>query len=304
MALMTDVTRPLPEGVRIEREDLRGTKAPPRLSVIVPSRDGVGGGLVERLRRDLAKQTFRDYEFILVIGDDRQGRAINNGVSHARGDVIMTMDDDTILLSETVVERVMAALDADPLTGMAGAACVVPPWESDFQRRACREIPRRFFPVQKETVDSDMVQHPLLAMPKKVFLEIGGEDEELIRGLDPLLRYKTRRAGFRVVVAGGAAIAHVLPPTFPKLLAQYARNGRGSAFARKYFPDRIYESAPGFEGDDFKSVRPFAYRVARKVTGVLAAVLRGEYIRVGADLAYTWGFLHETLFGRDMPEKA
>jgi GT2 family glycosyltransferase len=294
----------LPHGVTLKREDLRGTDAPPRLSIIVPTRDGYAGGLIDRLRCDLAKQTFRDFEFILVIGDKRQGRAINTGVAHARGEIIMTMDDDTVLLFADTVGRVVRVFDEDPRIGMAGASTVVPPWASPFQRRACREIPRRHFPIVKETVDSDMVQHPCLAMPKKVFLEISGEDEELIRGLDPVLRYKTRRAGYRVVIAANAAIAHMLPDTFRKVFAMYFRNGRGSAFAKKFYADRIYDSAPGFEGDAFKASRPFAFRVLRRLANIVRSIAKGETIRLGTDVAYTLGFLYEYFLGTEKPEKS
>jgi glycosyltransferase involved in cell wall biosynthesis len=291
----------LPSGARIERDDNRSSAVPPALSIIVPSRDGSGGGLIERLKSDLKKQSFKDYEFILVIGDNRQGRAINNGVRSARGRIIMTMDDDTVLLLTELLERIVAVIDADPKIGMAGASCIVPPDASDFQHRACREIPRRFFPVLPATADSDMVQHPCLAMPKKVFEEVRGEDEELIRGLDPLLRYKVRLAEYRVVIVGRTAIAHMLPPNFPAVLKQYARNGRGSAFARKYFANRIYESARGFEGDAFEPVRPLWFRAFRKCGAMILSAARMEYIRLGAELAYTFGYISEYLFGSEKP---
>lgn len=293
----------VPDYAVIRREDWRDSPRPPRLSVIVPSRDGHGGGLIDRLRDSLRKQSFRDFEFILVIGDNRQGRAINNGARSARGDIVMTMDDDTVLLSDDTIGNIVRAIDADPAIGMAGASTVVPPDASCFQHRASREIPRRFFPVQAETVDSDMVQHPCLAMPKKVFFEIGGEDEELVRGLDPLLRYKTRCAGYRVVIVANTAVAHVLPEGIWKVMRQYARNGKGSAFARKFYSNRIYESAPGYEGDDFKPVRPFPYRAARKVFNLFYSLASGKIIRFAADVSYIWGYATEYFFGKKKPEE-
>ncbi|TET33808.1 MAG: glycosyltransferase [Planctomycetota bacterium] len=278
------------------------SEKPPRVSIIIPSFDGYRGGLLPKLLEDLKKQTFSDYEVIVQKGYHRQGRAINDGVKKARGEIVMTMDDDTVPGNRDLVERIVAAVDSDPKIGLAGASCLPPRDASEFQREASRQIPRRFFPVVKKTIDSDMVQHPCLAARKEVFLEVGGEDEELIRGLDPLLRHRMRKAGYRVVIVAGTWVSHPMPDSFPKVLKMYFRNGRGSAFARRHYPERIYELGSGFEGDDFAPKKSFASRVFRRVWSFARSVVDLEIYRTGTDIAYALGFLYETVFVRSGPD--
>jgi glycosyltransferase involved in cell wall biosynthesis len=274
----------------------------PRVSIIIPSFDGYRDGLLPKLLDDLRRQTFQDYEVIVQKGYHRQGKAINDGVKSARGDIIMTMDDDTFIGHDDLIEKIVNALDADPKIGLAGASCLPPRDASEFQREASFQIPRRFFPVIPKTVDSDMVQHPCLAARKDVFLEIGGEDEELIRGLDPLLRHKARAAGYQVVIVANTWVSHPMPDGFPRVLKMYFRNGRGSAFARRHYPERIYELGSGMEGDNFAPKKPFPFRIARRFLSLVSGLANMQIYRIGTDLAYALGYLYETLIARSAPD--
>ncbi|MBN1417418.1 MAG: glycosyltransferase, partial [Planctomycetes bacterium] len=260
---------------------------------IVPTLDGRRGGRLARLRQDLRRQTFRDFETIVVVGDPRQGRAINRAARLGRGEILITLDDDTLLVSPEVFARLIEALDADPSIGIAGASTVVPTGASRFQGIASHEIPRRLFPIVRETIDSDMAQHPCMAIRRHVFERVGGEDEELVRGLDPLLRHKVREAGYRVVIAARAWVSHPLPEGLRAVLRMYFRNGRGSAFAHRHYPDRIYELSHGFDRNRFAPKRPLAYRVARHGWRFVGSVAQGRWVGVSAQAAYVLGFLYE-----------
>ena len=67
------------------------------VSVIIPSFDGYRKGYLPKLLHSLSEQSFQDFEVIVMKGDNRQGRAINNGVRKSKGDIIIILDDDTIL---------------------------------------------------------------------------------------------------------------------------------------------------------------------------------------------------------------
>jgi len=275
----------------------------PRVTIVIPSLDGSRGGKLDSLLRALRRQSFQDFEVRLMLLDPRQGRAINRAVRAARGEIIVILDDDTQLGHGRVIENLVRALDSDPGIGIAGASTVPDPASSDFQKRACREIPRRYFPVVDRIVESDMAQHPCLAIRKETFLEVGGEDEDLVRGLDPLLRRRVREAGYRVVIVPGTWVSHPLPEGLARIFRMYFRNGRGSAFAARHFPDRIYELSDGTPGLRFAPRRPLAYRVLRYPIRMLASVLRLRWVKLVAEGGYLAGYVAELFSGSRSPER-
>ncbi|TMI77667.1 MAG: glycosyltransferase family 2 protein [Bacillati bacterium ANGP1] len=120
-----------------------GGAASPRVSVIIPVADGTRSQTLERLLEQLRVQRFREFEVIVVRGDRRQGRAINTGAAIARGDILVTMDDDTRLGDTAVLEVLVRTLDGDATIGAAGVPNLVPQDAPPIVRRALREIPRR-----------------------------------------------------------------------------------------------------------------------------------------------------------------
>lgn len=251
---------------------------------MVPLLDSIGG------------QSRPPAQVHLVAGDKRQGRAINYGVKQAGTKYVATLDDDSVLDDAKLFEKLLSVMGADPSIGMAGAACEIPEWASPLQKRAMREIARRHFPRQAETIDSDMVQHPCLMMEREFFLKIGGEDEELIRGLDPVLRKKVRDAGRRVVIAADTWVYHLIPDSLPGIVKMYFRNGKGSGYAQRHYPGRVLELSDGYDQGSFTERRPFAYRACRRAFGLAGAVLSGRFIRAATDIAYSLGVAREKLF--------
>ncbi len=146
----------------------------PRVTIVIPSLDGDRGGKLPQLLHSLRHQTFKSFEVRLMLLDPRQGRAINRAVHAGRGDIVVTLDDDTQMGHSRVLENLVRVLDNDPWIGIAGASTIPAPDATPFQRAACRQVPRRYFPVVDRLVDSDMAQHPCLAMRKEVFEEVGG----------------------------------------------------------------------------------------------------------------------------------
>lgn len=268
---------------------------PPRVSVIIPSWDGHRNGCVPRLLESVRSQTYTDYEVHVVQGVAPQGKAINEGARRARGEILVILDDDSELADATVFSSLVSVLDAHPTVGMAGASIVTPPGASPFQRRAAKQFPRFNTPVVDRITDSDFACHGCCAIPKRAFNAVGGEREDIIRGLDPDLRVRLRAAGYRVVLAPHARIYHPLPASWRGLLRQFFRNGYGSAFAQKFQPDTVFETHEELDGARFVPRRPLWYRVARYPLRLAAAVARGRFLRFGAycayALGYAWGIL-------------
>ena len=263
---------------------------PPRVSVIIPSWDGHRNGCVPRLLETVAKQSYRDFELILVKGVSPQGKAINQGAAQARGEILIILDDDSWLADETVFATLVETLDGDSRIGMAGASIVTPPGATDFQRRAALEFPRFNTPVVSQVTDSDLACHGCCAIPKLVFEAIGRERDDIIRGLDPDLRVRLRNADYRVVLAANARIYHPLPESLRKLMRTFFRNGFGSAYAWKFKPDSVYETHEELSSERFVARTTLPYRIVRFPFRLAASLLTGKWLRLCAYSAYSMGY--------------
>ena len=271
----------------------------PRVSLIIPSLDGHRDGAVPKLLESIGRQTFRDFDTHLIKGVSPQGKAINQGARQARGDILLILDDDSCLADETVLERLVAAIDEDDRIGMAGASIVLPPDATAFQRRAAAQFPRFNTPVVDTVTDSDFACHGCCAIPRAVFREVGGEREDLVRGLDPDLRVRLRAAGYRVVLAPHARIHHPLSDGWRGLLRTFFRNGFGSAHTCKFHPELAYETDERLHGSDFRARRSLAYRVFRFPLRLVGALIQGRLLRFGAYCAYACGYVWGTITARE-----
>jgi len=250
---------------------------------------------VPRLIESVRAQTFQDFETLIVKGVSPQGKAINDGARRARGAVLIILDDDSELADETVFDTLVRTIDADPTIGMAGASIVVPPDAGAFQRRAAAQFPRFNTPVVDRVTDSDLACHGCCVIPKAVFDAVGGEREDIVRGLDPDLRMRLRAAGYRVVLAPDARIYHPLPGSWRALMRQFFRNGRGSAYAQKFQPDSVYETHESLDAAAFVPRRPLWYRALRFPLRLAKAAAEGKTMRLVAysayGVGYVWGML-------------
>lgn len=279
-----------------------GDNAPrPRASVVIPSLDGHRGGAVPRLLESLQQQTFRDFELHVIKGVSPQGRAINQGAALARGEVLIICDDDARMADEHTLERLIAALDSDPRIGMAGASIVPDPEWNPFQRRAAVQFPRLQTPEVTRITDSDLACHGCCGIPLAVFKAVGGEREDILRGLDPDLRVRLRAAGYRVVLAPHCRIHHPLPPTLTALLRTFFRNGYGSAYAQRFAPDSVYETHESLENVGFRPKVPLAFRALRFPMRLLRALASGQGLRFAAYLAYGAGYAWGWLTAKPLP---
>ncbi|MDR5708505.1 MAG: glycosyltransferase [Armatimonadota bacterium] len=270
----------------------------PRLSIIVPTAGENRSGLLTQLLRQLEEQTEQRFEVILVQGDRRQGRAINTGAALARGEILVTMDDDTRIGHPELLERILAAFAQDPTIGIAGVANLPPPDVPWVVRRAMRELPRRSSPLVDRITDSDLAEHPCLGIRRDLFYRVGGEHEWIPRGLDPYLRREVRRAGYRVVVIPNAWIHHLLPPTLGGILRQHFRNGVGAAYVRKFYPEFVIEQATRHT-EPVAGRTSLARRTFRYGLNLAVSFFTLRWIYLGTLLTYAAGYVWGTLTLRE-----
>jgi hypothetical protein len=90
-------------------------------------------------------------------------------------------------------------------------------------------------------IETDMVTHACMAVPANIFWLVGGENEKLVRGTDPDLRFRIRRAGFKVIGRKGILVYHPLPSGLCELIKKSFLSGRDAALSFRLFPDLIYD---------------------------------------------------------------
>ncbi|MGA1867646.1 MAG: glycosyltransferase [bacterium] len=261
----------------------------PEVTIIIPTLDGDRNGYLPFLLKQIDTQSFSRIEVLLIQGDHRQGRAINLGASVAKGDILITMDDDTRLGHTRVIQNLVCALKNDPHIGIAGVSNIVPKDASWLTKLAMQQIPRRNSPLVSKITDSDMAEHPCLAIRKSLFFQIGGENELIPRGLDPYLRQKVREAGFRVVVIPDTWIHHLPPPSLLKMITQFFRNGKGAAFCQKFYPQWVLELTRSHANPHIMQ-RSLPYRGARNCINLTFSLMQGKPLFFITQIAYITGF--------------
>jgi hypothetical protein len=277
---------------------VRTLGASPKISVIIPSLDGMRDGNVDRLLRELENQTEQDFEVILAVDFKPNGLARNQGVREARGRYLVLMDDDASLGHRRVLEQLVRAFEIHPKIGITGPAQLIPADSTPFQRRAARQLSRAVSPIVDELTDSDFVTHMCLCMPTLLYKDVGWESETLVRGTDPDLRRRVRAAGYRIVVVPDCWAYHPLPRTWPALLQMAWRNGAGSAWVHKRCPEMCIDTPDG-HGSDLPSQRRASARAVRFAGRLCQRLLRVQYIGLSAQIAYACGYAYSLLTGRD-----
>lgn len=261
-----------------------------KISVIIPSFDGFREGNLELLKKDIEKQTCTPCEIITVVGVSPNGKARNYGVMKASGDYYVFIDDDVRLGEQSMIEKLVTPFVTEKSIGMTGPSQLIPQNSNLFQKMAARQIPRSFFPIQDRLTESDMVSHMCLAIPAELFKKLGWENPEIISGTDPDLRYRIRKAGYRICVAPNCWAYHPMPKNLSKLLKLAFNKGKNSALTQLKFPDLVYELDSG-KKNQFTPKRTFFYRIIRGCFLFLFTLLTFKFIYALYRFSYIFGLL-------------
>lgn len=271
-------------------------KENPSVSVVVPSRDGYRGGNVPKLIDDIKKQTHQNLELLLAKGITPCSRAHNVGAQSAKGEIVVFFDDDVRLGHNRVIENLIKPLLEDRSIGITGASQLIPPDANWFQRKISQEFSRVQFPVVSTIVESDMATHAALAIRRDVFIKVGRENEALMRGDDPDLRFRVRQAGYKVVVVPQTWVYHPPPQRLIDFLRKSIQSGRYAAYDFWHHPDLIYETPPE-TATRFVPRRSFSYRILRFIFQNLTALFQCKliflFVRTCYGAGYTLGLLRE-----------
>jgi hypothetical protein len=213
------------------------------IAVVIPSLTGAVGGVLESVGR----QQPAPAEVEVVAGVRPSGRARNLGAARTRAPVLVFVDDDAVLAADDTLARLVAPLAADRSIAVAGAAKLLPPESSWFQRRVAREVPRIEHPLVDRVVDADPppdgpgytdVTTTCCAVRRDVFYAVGGFDETLLRGVDTEFFHRLASEGHRLVMAPGTWTWHPAPPTLGALLSKHFLYGVGYSQEVRRDPSR------------------------------------------------------------------
>jgi len=215
----------------------------PRISVITPTLNGNA----ETLHRALQRQTWPPDEAQIVRGVQPVGRARQEAVRAAEGEVLLFLDDDAVPGQSDLVEQLVRPLLHDPTIGVTGVARVLPPDASWFQRRVAAEIPRTVNAVPHTVQESNpplngyghsLITTTCCAMRRSVYEEAGGFCPDLITGEDTDLFYRIRQLGYRFVLIPNRWVEHPAPGSLPALLRKYHRYGIGHGQEARRRPEQ------------------------------------------------------------------
>lgn len=261
------------------------------VSVVIPHFYGTREDNLAGLVQDLRDQTFKEMEILIVKGVSPQGKAINQGVRMTKGKILVTLDDDSRMGHPRVLENLVRILREDPTVGMVGASVVTSDNANWFQKMAGKQFPRYHMPIVDEAVESDLPGHPCAAFPKDVFIKAGMEREDILRGLDPDLRMRIRKAGYRIVLAPQTWIHHPFPKNLFQLIWTFVRNGYGSAYLQRFYPEIAYDTDESLDSKQFRPKRSFFHRLIRYPIRLGSALLSFQWIRFLGYSVYLLGYL-------------
>jgi len=263
-----------------------------KISIIIPSLDGYRGGNVDRLIADLKKQTLQDFDVQIVKGVFPNGKARNVGAKDAKGEILVFIDDDVKIGSNNLIEKLIEPFFKNSSIGLVGPSFSIPPDSNPFQKCLAKQLSRAEFMPQDDMLETDMVTHACMAIPAKVFWQIGGENEKLIRGTDPDLRYRLRNAGFKVMGRKGIIVYHGVPDNLYEFIKKSLLSGRDSAFSFRLYPSLIYDtsSKPRFEKSQITN-KGLGFRVIRAIFRLLQDILTFKVLLFIHHIFYALGYL-------------
>jgi glycosyltransferase involved in cell wall biosynthesis len=250
-----------------------------------PGGEGVGEGLGPQRHGEPREGQGRNAKAERGEGAEKGGRADQE-----------QRTTDTLLQTAIDGEVEKSAICSDPrglhlqsAIGMTGPSQLIPPSQPRWVHWAARQLPRSLFPVVDQVTDSDMVSHMCLCMPTQLYKDVGWENDEIVRGTDTDLRFRVRKAGYRIVVVPDTWAYHPLPDTPRKLLKMWFDKGKWTAYNRRHFPGFHFE-APDGPAKDFVPLRSTRYRVVRYAFRVLTALATMKPVRLATQVAYVCGY--------------
>jgi len=197
-----------------------------KASVIIPAynEEKTIGKTLESLK----KQSFRDFEIIVVDDGSKDGTAEiakkngakvikqknagpaaarNNGARNAKGEIVVFIDADCVA-DERWLEHMLKPFSDKEVAGVQGA------YKSNQKSLVARftqlDIEDRYKRLERKADQLDWIGSYSAAYRKNIFNELGGFDEDFptASGEDPEFSFKVSRKGYKLVFKNNAIVYH------------------------------------------------------------------------------------------------
>ncbi len=265
--------------------------AEPTVSVVIPSADGHRGGNVELLLDALQEQTHRPLEALVAVGVRPNGRARNRGAERVEGEYLVFIDDDVELQDEELIEKIVRVFREHPgKVGAVGPSQRLLSYSNDFQRQCGAQLERVSTPMVEEAIESDLVTHACLAIPRELYWEIGGESEILPRGTDPDLRNRLRKEGYSILLSPNSSVGHPAPENWEVLFNTAFRNGEGSAEVGRYYSKYALPTSADYL-EPMRDVEDSLERAKGWANRTVESIRHRHWIRLGYEMGYLAGWV-------------
>jgi len=259
-----------------------------KISVIIPSLKNHSN--LKSLLDDISAQSIKDVDIQIVKGVSPNGKARNIGAVRAAGNIFIFLDDDVRLGHSKVFENLISPLKEENI-GLTGTSQQIPSDSSWFQKKCAIQLDRTEYKIVDVLTESDMVTTACCAIRRKVFYQLGGFNEKIIRGVDPEFRYRLRQKGYKIVVVPNSWHYHPMPENLRKLIRIQFRNGYSSAFVFRFWPDLLIET-PNNDDTEFVAKQSLLYRTFRFIKETMEALIRFKIFLFIANISYRIGYIY------------
>lgn len=259
-----------------------------KISVIIPSLKNHSN--LKPLLDDISAQSIKNIDIQIVKGVSPNGKARNVGAAKATGNIFIFLDDDVRLGHNRVFENLVSPLKEENI-GLTGASQQISPNSSWFQKKSAIQLDRTEYKVVDVLTESDMVTTACCAIRKKVFYQLGGFNEKIIRGVDPEFRYRLRQKDYKIVIVPNSWHYHPMPENLRKLIRIQFRNGYSSAFVFRFWPDLLIET-PNNDDTEFVAKQSLLYRTFRFIKETMEALIRFKILLFIANISYRIGYIY------------
>jgi ADP-heptose:LPS heptosyltransferase/GT2 family glycosyltransferase len=257
------------------------------VSIIIISRKNED---TSALRADVAAQVCPwPTEVISIVDVSPPGRARNEGARQAQGEVLVFMDSDIRMDQKNFLVNLVSVLEPNPGIGLCCPAFLLPREANDFQKRYASEIAHSETPVEEKITDLHAVPSTCCAMPRELFVKLGGFHEVMIRGEDSELTERVKNADYRAVLAPRTWCYHPMPANFRKLARMNLRNGAGVAYVDMFFPHLNFDIHPA--GHKYISLpQTWSQRQSRFFRMTVRSIRERKWLLFSAKFYYAWGY--------------
>jgi GT2 family glycosyltransferase len=265
-----------------------------KISVIIPTLTNHQNLVL--LLQDVSTQSFKNIDLQIVRSVSPNGRARNIGAGNAKGNVLIFLDDDIRLGHNEVFANLIAPLKDESL-GLTGTSQRIPLDSSPFQKNCANQLPRMECKITDRLTESDMVTTACCAIRREVFFQLGGFNEEIVRGVDPEFRNRLRKKGYKIAIVPNSWHYHPMPENLNSFLRMQFRNGYSSAFVFKFRPELLIET-PSEHDAVFAAKRGLLFRIFRFITDTIHALVTLKFFLFTANITYRIGYVSGLLLAR------